>query len=157
MAHLKGFAQVMKTLNKEIKAIEGRTLDGLIQAGIIVIRSMEETPPRVPVDFGNLRASRFLVTKLGAEEGHNPEFIGENASRLQSEHSATVSRGVSAAKRVKDPVAIIGFSANYADAVHEAVDKNFRRPGSGAKFLEAAIKRNARAIINVIQEEARIR
>jgi hypothetical protein len=66
---LKGLEQVINNLNKEIKAIEGRSLTGLIRAAILVRRSMEETPPLIPLDTGNLRASWFTTTGY---KGSNP-------------------------------------------------------------------------------------
>jgi hypothetical protein len=57
-----------------------------------------------------------------------------------------------------------GFSANYAMYVHERVegapwgdgvvgDINWNEPGSGPKFLEAAIKRNIDKILIIMGEE----
>jgi len=55
------------------------------------------------------------------------------------------------------PVVRLGFSANYAWYVHEMVDANFQRPGAGAKFFEAALKRNHNEILEIIRQEARIK
>ncbi|MCK5019475.1 MAG: hypothetical protein KAS32_20620 [Candidatus Peribacteraceae bacterium] len=45
-----------------------------------------------------------------------------------------------------------GFSANYAIYVHENLTAiNWKRPGSGPKFLEAAIKRNTFKILLIIR------
>lgn len=57
----------------------------------------------------------------------------------------------------RNPVVQLGFSANYAWYVHEMVGANFQRPGSGAKFLEAALKRNKAKILGIIKQEARVR
>lgn len=47
---------------------------------------------------------------------------------------------------------IFGFSANYAAYVHENMTaQNWNRPGSGPKFLEAAIKRNTYKILLIIR------
>ena len=51
----------------------------------------------------------------------------------------------------------MGFGANYAVFVHEAVDYNFKKAGSGAKFFEAALKRNKEAILKIIQENTLIK
>lgn len=67
---LKGLEQVVRNLNREIKAIEGRSLKGLIRAAIIVRRSTEETPPLVPIDKGFLRNSWF--TNPGYAANGNP-------------------------------------------------------------------------------------
>ena len=118
-----GVDKVLKNLNKEVQAIEGRTLKGLIRAAIIVRRGMEESSPKIPIDTGNLRASWFT----------DPHYQGEN------------------------PVVRLGFTANYAWYVHEMVGANFQRPGSGAKFFEAALKREKKEMLAVIQEEAKIK
>lgn len=55
----------------------------------------------------------------------------------------------------QNPVVRLGFSANYAWFVHEMVGANFQRPGAGAKFLEAALKRNKDTILKTIAREAR--
>lgn len=55
----------------------------------------------------------------------------------------------------KNPVVNLGFSANYAWYVHEMVGANFQRPGAGAKFFEAALKRNKAQILKIVAREAR--
>lgn len=47
----------------------------------------------------------------------------------------------------------IGFSANYAVKVHEAEKANYRRPGSGAKFLEKALQRNETVVLKLLKNE----
>lgn len=156
--NLKGLDKVLFNLNKEISKIEERSLKGLIRGGIIVIRGTEDTPPKIPVDEGNLRASRFLTTSKGdIPEGASPQFKGENASELNSGHSETIAQSKSKAKEAGMPGVVLGFSANYAMPVHENVGVTFQRPGSGAKFFEASLKRNAKKILQVIGEEARIK
>ena len=53
----------------------------------------------------------------------------------------------------------IGFSVNYAAAVHEMIDKktNWNKPGSGAKFLEKALNRNHKKILQLIHKHAKIK
>jgi hypothetical protein len=149
---------VLQNLNKEIKKIEGGSLKGLISAGIIVIRDMEKTPPKIPIDTSNLRASRFLVTsKGGTKQGSSPEFIGEDAAKLSTEHGEVLSENLVLAKATRQPTVVLGFSANYAMFVHEMVGANFGREGSGAKFLEASLKRNKDKILKAIQGGAKIR
>jgi len=50
----------------------------------------------------------------------------------------------------------LGFTANYAWYVHENVGANFKRPGAGAKFFEAALKRNTDKILDIIKKEAKV-
>ena len=51
-----------------------------------------------------------------------------------------------------NPGAIFGFTANYAFFVHENINPiiKWSRPGSGPKFMQAAIKRNYTNILKVI-------
>ena len=70
MSGLQGLEAVINNLNKEIKAIEGRSLAGLIRAAVVVHRSTEETAPLTPVDTGALRASWF--TNPGYAPNGNP-------------------------------------------------------------------------------------
>ena len=58
---------------------------------------------------------------------------------------------------IKGPIVRLGFTASYAWHVHENVGATFKRPGAGAKFFEAPLKRNAEKILKAVQEEARIK
>ena len=124
MSGLQGLEAVIKNLNKEIKAIEGRSLAGLIRAAVVVHRSTEETPPITPLDLGNLRASWFT----------NPGYAPNG-----------------------NPFLTMGYSANYAVYVHELVGATFQRPGAGAKWFQAAFRRNKDRILEVIRQEAQIK
>jgi len=53
--------------------------------------------------------------------------------------------------KTKAPGVVMGFSANYAVFVHEMVGANFSRPGSGARFFYAALKRNQKKILKIMQ------
>lgn len=58
----------------------------------------------------------------------------------------------------KGPTVLIGFTANYAVAVHEKKKKHkWSRPGSGPKFLEKALERNHDKILQTIRNHARIK
>lgn len=51
--------------------------------------------------------------------------------------------------------AVVGFSADYAAAVHEMPDDtNWTKPGSENKFLEKAVTRNITTILNIIRRFA---
>lgn len=130
---IKGFDKVNRNLNKEIKGIKGRTMKGLIESAIIIRVDMDKTPPKIPVDTGNLRASWFTF-QLRTLKG-----IG----------------------------LIMGFSANYAFVVHERVEGapwgdgtvgkiDWNRSGSGPKFLQASLFRNAPLVLATIQKNARV-
>lgn len=118
MTYIKGVDKVMTNLNKEINKIKKRSMEGLIEAVIMLERDMDETSPTIPIDSGDLRASFF----------RDPRYV------------------------VDRPIIVFGFNASYAWWVHENVGANFKRPGSGAKFLEAALKRNEKRILEIIRD-----
>lgn len=131
---IKGFDKVIRNLNTGIKKIKGGTMKGLIEGAIIIRRDMDKTPPKIPVGrTGNLRASWFTF-QLRTLKG-----IG----------------------------LIMGFSANYALVVHERVEGapwgdgtvgkiDWNRSGSGPKFLQASLFRNAPLVLATIQKNARV-
>lgn len=158
---IKGFDKVMKNLNTEISAIKDRSMKGLIKGAIIIRRSMDKTPPLIPVDTGNLRASWFVVSAKGLKT-EKPVFKDTTPKKLallNSSYSATVAeaQGVVAGQT---SFIVIGFGANYTMPVHEMYGKgdvNWKRPNSGPKFFESAIKRNKDKIIKTIAENAQIK
>lgn len=155
---LDGIDDVMKSLNEEMGKIKGKTLKGLILASIVVMRDMEKTSPKIPVDIGNLRASRFTVTSKGEQStpGINATFKGEDSSRMEADHTRVVSQYQSEAASEKNPTLILGFSANYATFVHENMEAKFQRSGSGPKFFEKALSRNKGKILEIIANNAKI-
>ena len=152
-----GAEKVMRNLNKELGKISNKSLEGMIDAAITIRRSMESTPPTTPVDLGNLRASFFTVTsKGGTPEGSGASFKGDKSAKLSSSH-ASVINNEKAKITGKAPKVTLGYTANYAAAVHENVEaKNWNRPGSGAKFLENAISRNKKEILASVAKKAKI-
>lgn len=102
-----------------------------LQGGLIILAAkirddMEKTPPLVPVDTGALRAGYKINVKAG---GKDP-MVEAGWSDTQ------VDKGDG--KEVEQ----------YAAYVHEMTSPpygkvNWSRPGSGPKFLEASLKRNA--------------
>lgn len=120
-AGLKGVDEVIRNLNKQLLKKKAMSLKGMILAAAFIRKDMEKTPPLIPVDTGNLRASWFTT----------PGYI---AGR---------------------PIVKMGFTANYALLVHEAVGKNIKwgRPGSGPKFFESSLKRNKATILRIIATE----
>jgi hypothetical protein len=58
-------------------------------------------------------------------------------------------------------IVMMGYSANYAVHVHEGprgnLGANFKRPGAGVKWFEAAFNRNAKKILRVIAANARVK
>jgi hypothetical protein len=156
MARVEGIDNVMRNLRKEISQIEGATLKGLMRGAILVIRDAEKTSPLTPLDTGNLRASRFVVTSRGGQPvGQSPTFQGESSGRLQTEHNSKVGSHQAQAQAAGQPMVVLGYTAFYATYVHERVGVSFQRPGAGAKWLEAALKRNEAKILEVVRQEAK--
>lgn len=169
---IKGFDIVLANLNREIKAIENRSLKGLIMAAAHVRDKTEHEIPLTPVDYGNLRSSWFVVTAKGkvANDSWNKGFVGPNVAEMVNDHTATITecKGIVAANEAtKGKFLMMGYSANYALFVHEMVGANFnpekrkgkaiRREGAGAKWFEEAFKRNSGKIIQIIKDNAQIK
>lgn len=67
-----GTENVLKNLNKEIRAVQGRTEAGLKTAGLLVQR---ESQKKVPIDTGNLKASAYTQNKgAGVEVGFTADY-----------------------------------------------------------------------------------
>ena len=125
---IKGMDVVLANLNKEIMKIEGRSMKGLIEAAILIRRDMDKTPPLIPIDLGNLRASWFT------EAIRNVKGFG-------------LLIGFSANYAV--------FVHEMLDKLNKKI--NWSRPDSGPKFFEAALKRNKEKILQIIGNNARIK
>lgn len=155
-----GLPTVMRNLNIEVNKIKNGSLSGLLRSTIIIRRSVDLDAPLIPVDTGNLRSSWFVVTNRGSvADGANPTFVSRPDNvldRLRQGHKDTVSKWKGLTAGVF-PMVAFGFTAFYAERVHEALDTNFRRPNSGAKFFEAAIKTNRARILNMIRVEAKVK
>jgi len=154
--NLKGLEAVVRSLNKEIKAIEGRSLKGLIRAAILIRRSMDYNSPLIPVDLGNLRASFFTVTSRGETSDPGGGFVGPKAGQMSADHAAAIGAMKGKISGQK-PMVVLGFSANYAVFVHEMIKAIFQRPGAGAKWFQAALGREKPKILAIIKEEAKIK
>ena len=168
---VKGFDIWMARLNKEIElTIPNCSMKGLIMAAARVRRETENKPPMTPLDYGNLRASYFVVTSKGkvANDVGNTGFVdnpktGLKASQLKSEHNDAIAECIGivrANEGMKGKFLIMGYSANYALFVHEMPEANFtvkkgRIPG--AKWFETAFKRNRAKILQIIKDNAQIK
>lgn len=166
---LKGIKEVLSRINKEAEKLKLKSAKGLIEAAIIIRRDMEKTPPKIPVDTGNLRSSWFVTTARKTPRGKTASFKGEDAGKMSSQHSLILSEAKAIATVTKMPLVVMGFTANYAVHVHENLEgktsvintkskskKKERRPGSGPKFFEAALRRNEKEIIRTLQENTKI-
>jgi len=158
MADLSGLNTVIANLQKEVKKIEGRSLKGLIRAGLIVLRSVETKEPLTPLDLTNLRASRTLITSNGGVPmGPSPTFKGKKAGELSTDHSSFINGAEALLNQTDMPGVALGFSAKYAAEVHEMTGVDWQRKGSGGKFFEKAIDNNIDEMVKVISKEAKIK
>lgn len=149
-----GLEDVIRNLNKEIHKIKNRSMAGLIKAAIIIRRDMDKTPPLIPVDLGNLRASSFIVTGKGQMDG-TPVFGGPQIPKFVSDHVAMIQqeKAIVGSKLLVS----IGFSASYAAQVEADTHTKRKRPGSGGGFFRSSVVRNKALIINTIKKEAQIK
>lgn len=154
-----GFDEVVKNLNAEIQQIENRSIKGLIKSAIIIRRDMDRTPPLIPVDLGNLRASWFVVSAKKMETP-KPAFKNENKkilNKLNETYNETIgeAQGMVA---TNTSFIVIGFGANYAAPVHEMIgDIKWSRPNSGPFFFKASLYRNKDLILKTIRDNAQIK
>ena len=125
---IKGLDIVLSNLNKEIKAIEGRSMQGLIRAAIILQADMDTTPPLIPIDTDNLRSSWFTTNfRQGTMFGLTMGFSANYAV----------------------------FVHEMVDKGNKVI--NWSRPDSGPKFFEASLKRNKERILQEIADNATIK
>ena len=130
MAGLKGFKNVTKNLNREIGKIKNRSFESLIESAILIRRSMEETPPLIPLDLGNLRASWFT----------SPVVFGRVKALL-----------------IGFTALYAPFVHELVAPTKIGEDINWSRPGSGPKFFQASINRNRKMILLIMAKKAKIR
>jgi len=166
-----GVTKVMTNLNREIEGIQSRTQAGLIKAAALIRNETEHGAVKTPVDKGNLRASWFTVSagsniisgggKTHSPTGQETKFVGPKAGELASGYASMLmemrAKAQALSNTYKGPFVIMGYSANYAMWVHEMIDANFKRPGAGPKWFEAAVKSQRENIIKVITANAKIK
>lgn len=135
---INGMSVVMATLNKEIINIKGRSMEGMIESAKLIRRDMEETPPKIPVDTGNLRSSWFAT----------PFFF---------KRMPAVKMGFTAkyALWVHEMMGSVMKVGNIRSLGGKAI--NWKRPGSGPKFFESALNRNKDKILEIIHSKAKIK
>lgn len=170
---IEGVDRVMSEINRRLnKTASYGSLSGILKAIAFVRREMDKTYPRIPVDYGNLRASFFVTSSTGSiargggkthsVEGNADNFKGPDASKIASNHSAMLTemapRAKSLSRRFGGPFAIFGFSANYAMWVHENWDPeiHWKRPRSGPGYFGAHLERNKDKIFQIIRDNSKI-
>lgn len=137
---IKGFDEVIKNLSREIKAMEGRTMEGLIDATIIIRRAMDTEEPKIPVDTNNLRGSYFTTQKY--ENGMPGIEFGFTANYALWAHEM-VDADFKSPRWRTDP------------RTHK---KKWYTPraGAGAKFMESALNRHHDDILKAIADKVKI-
>jgi len=174
---IKGLDVVLKNLNKEIEGIKNRTRVGMIKVAVLIRGDAQKL---CPMDTGNLVNSAYTVVTGGSIKGGSPKFKSEvkrgekvirhiDVGRLQRDHAQSIDQGKSETDDKDNPSAVIGFSAYYAAYVHEmefrhdvmygkegSIFSQFKRPLAQRKFLETAIKQNAKNILEIIRKEASV-
>ena len=70
---VEGLDEVLQNLNRHIADIEGKSIEGLFAAGLIV---QAESQRRTPVDQGNLKASAYTrkFGNVGVEIGYTAHY-----------------------------------------------------------------------------------
>jgi hypothetical protein len=175
-----GTEAVIKKLNKEIMKLKNRTQGGVTEAALLI---KGESQKMTPVVTGNLRNSSFITWPGGISTTYG-NFKGPESSEMGRQHAAAVAESQAATSLKGIPIAEVGYSAIYATSVHEnpragqtgGTNKSGTRKYTsgrtqsgrqstrivystvgGYKFLENALKNNARRIFKIIQGSARIR
>lgn len=125
-----GIDKLMSNLRHELKKIEGRSAQGIIQSMILIRQDMENTEPLIPIDTGNLRGSWFSQL-IKQSNGEPVGMMGFTANYAIFVHEMT--------------------DENTGKKI------NWKRPRSGAKFFEKALYRNKEKILQIMRDNAKIR
>ena len=180
---LTGLQTVIAKLNSEKVVLHQKSLKGLIESAMLIRKATDKEMPKVPIDTGNLRASWFTVTAKTSSKGGT--FKGKDASEMKADNGQTKAIAKAAVSAIRHPVLIMGFTANYAAAVHEGKVKNkkamdfggkpkkvkktksgkvtaetkkyTRRSGAGAKFLEMALNQHYNEILGILAKNTYIK
>ena len=149
-----GMDLVRSKLNAGIRKAPKRTKRGLIRFALLVFR---DSSLMVPVQFGNLRASGFVVWGSGIGAGASPTFRIEGTSegisdskratisRLSSDHQTVIAQEQGIVKSIdatRNLVSVsVCYSAYYAIYVHERQELHHRE-GKSWKFLQKSLNKN---------------
>ena len=168
MGKVRGIPEAMVKLEKEIHAVKNRSLKGLITVQAKIYNDMDNIPPKIPVDLENLRQSYYAVASSGhIKRGEHATFDNSrgDASTLRSDHRVALKFAKKAAVadgKARGPTIVMGFSAYYAEVVHEMYDSHFHKPvnwtrsGSGPGFFGTAVKNNVDFMRKVLRETVKI-
>ena len=167
---VEGFDRVQRNLNVVLENMKVNSTEGLTDVAKQIHRDADLIPPKIPRDTGNLRHSRFIVNKngqvaWGSKASFKPRGKGKwGGGDMQAHHQSVINKYKMKAKVKEYPYVIYGYSAPYAVYVHEmgiAVrggrNINWTRPGSGAKFFQAAIANKAKSAKGILYQHVNIR
>jgi hypothetical protein len=153
---IQGMDKVMKNLNDQVSAMKDKTIQGLLASAAYIRRDMGKVSPLVPVDTRNLDHSFFITAAVPTPpDAGEARFIGKEAPRMTADHAQAKMNGKAVAAASRNPLVVMGFSANYAAEVHET-ENDYKRPGSGPKFFEQAINRNTKKVLEIIGNYAKV-
>ncbi len=147
-----GLDNVLKNLNKEIKKIEGDVAKGILASTIFIKGESIELTPK---DLGPLRLSAFtdLVRSTGKIIGRigytikYAAWVHEMPMTLKGKPRAHFGR--TANRSDVGPVQAVEFGGGSGKGTYWDLGEN--------KFLEKAIKRNHKTILNIIKKRAKIK
>lgn len=158
---VKGLKNVMNNIQKRMDDMQLKiSTEGMIQTSILVQRSTENSYPKTPVDFGLLRSSYFTFIKnsKGATTSLPSGFSYSDKPKARDiqQQNANLSALKSAADAQSTPGMFFGFSANYANIVHQRKDPsiNWQRPASGPRFFIEHILKQKKEILKALKNSA---
>lgn len=127
---LEGLNESISALNREVDDIEDRTLTGLLRGGLIIQR---ESQKRVPVEYGNLRASAY--TRVARDDPNSVE-VGYTAEYALSVHE-------NMEQHLKGIPRPSGLGVYWG-------------PAGQPKFLESAARDMSDEVLAVVAEDASV-
>lgn len=125
-----GMEEVLRGLNNEIQELKLRSISGLLKAGLLV---QADAQRRVPVEYGNLRASAYTRR---AQADPNAVEIGFEAAYALFVHENVDPKWKGLPRRS-------GLGSYWG-------------PKGEPKFLEKALQRNRGKIMDILKKEASI-
>ncbi|MFA5758303.1 MAG: hypothetical protein WC942_02870 [Clostridia bacterium] len=134
-------------------------VQALTRAAKTVEREAVKELPYIPFDLGNLQASLFITNINGPAKSNDlAVFTGKKAEEMTSRHTRIIEEMTAKCKANKNPMVILGHTANYAVVVHEmGIDPpreiNWSKKGSGPKWLEIAVNNKRADITRIMKKE----
>lgn len=145
----KGLNEVLANLNKQIMNIENGTMEGILQAAMLI---EGESVEMTPVDQGPLRASAFVDSDrstLTARIGYTAEYaawVHEMPMKLKGQPRAHFGRTGNQSKF--GPRQVVDFGGGSGRGRYWDSGEN--------KFLEKAVKNNMGEVLEIIKRSAKL-